>query len=229
MRLSLILPCYNEVGNITAVVADCVAWFASRLIDGDVIVVNDGSRDGTAGVLRSLSNRYPQLSIITHRENRGYGAAVRSGCDAATGAYIAFMDSDGQFRAEDFDQLLVHLDRYVFVTGRRRRRADPFMRKVNAKLFGFLTWAVLGIWVRDINCAMKVWRRDLWPQIRPRLATGALFNAELFLRLKRSGIVWKQVDVDHYPRRFGLQTGAKSGVILRMFREMWQLRCSAED
>lgn len=110
------------------------------------------------------------------------------------------------------------------VVGRRRKRADPFLRKVNAKLFGLLSLGVLGIWVRDVNCAMKVFRRSVWERARPVVTTGALLNAEFFYNLKRQGIPWKQVDVAHYPRRAGKQTGANPRVILRMFRELMVLR-----
>jgi dolichol-phosphate mannosyltransferase len=102
------------------------------------------------------------------------------------------------------------------------------LRIINAKLFGILSYLMLGIWVRDINCAMKVFRRDLWKTIRPRVATGALVNAEMFYRMKRKNILWKQVDVHHYPRQFGTQTGAKLSVILRMFKELWTLRKTVE-
>ena len=224
MNLSVILPCFNEEANIEHTVRDVVEWFRHAGIEGEIVVVNDGSTDGTAEVLKRLCADISRLRVIQHPVNRGYGAAVRSGCDAALGDLIAFMDSDGQFRAEDFGLLLPHLDRYVFVTGRRKKRADPFMRTVNAKLFGLLSFAVLGIWVRDVNCAMKVFRRDIWSLIRPTHATGALVNAEMFFRLKQNGIPWYQVDVHHYPRTAGAQTGANLTVIFRMFRELFALK-----
>ncbi len=223
VNLSIILPCYNEEQNIAASVQDVHEWMKKKNIEGEIIVVNDGSTDGTADVLQSLVQTYDNLCIVSHHPNKGYGAAVRAGCDRARSDIVAFMDSDGQFRAEDFDRLLPHLERFAFVTGRRRRRADPFMRKLNAKLFGLLTWVVLGVWVRDVNCAMKIFRRDIWQRIRPVHATGALVNAEMFLNLKKNGIAWHQVDVPHYPRKFGAQTGANLSVILKMFRELLTL------
>lgn len=224
MRLSLVLPCYNEEENIEKTLRDTASWMSADGVEGEIIAVNDGSRDGTGAKLEALRREIPQLKIVTHRENAGYGAALRSGLDAATGDILGFMDSDGQFDPRDFSTLLPLLSDVPFVTGRRRKRADPFMRKMNAKLFGFLSFAVLGIWVRDINCAMKLWKKDVWKTIRPECASGALFNAELFYRLKMGKIPWKQVDVPHYPRRFGTQTGANLQVILRMFRELWALR-----
>jgi len=224
MRLSIVLPCYNEEANITSVVEDCDSWLESSDIDGEIIVVDDGSRDTTAEVLRSIQAHTPRLQIVTHAENQGYGGAVRSGCDAAKEEYIGFMDSDGQFKAKDFEKLLPELSNVDFVTGKRRKRADPPMRKLNALLYGLLIRLVLGVKVHDINCAMKVFRKDIWATIRPETGTGALFNAEVFLRLKKNGVAWTQVEVSHYRRTAGEQTGAKPGVILRMFKELFALR-----
>lgn len=229
MQLSLVLPCFNEERNIRAAVQGTSAWMRERAIDGQIIVVNDGSRDGTQKELQALATEIPELTVLTHTENRGYGAALLTGLDAATGEIMGFMDSDGQFDPKDFDRLLPLLSKVSFVTGRRRHRADPFVRTLNAKLFGVLSFLFLGIWVRDINCAMKLWHRAIWPKIRPTHSTGALFNAEMFQRLRRRSIAWLQVDVSHFPRRFGSQTGAKLSVILRMFRELWELRVSKDD
>lgn len=200
-----------------------------RGIQGEIIVVNDGSRDGTGGcidmmVRRAHHDMSMHLRVITHSNNLGYGAAVRAGCDAAVSEWIAFMDSDGQFDPRDFDRLLTHVPTYDVVVGRRRKRADPFLRKLNAKLFGFLSWFVLGVWVRDMNCAMKIFKASIWKVARPMVTTGALFNAEFFSNLKRMRIPWFQVDVPHYPRRAGRQTGGNPKIILRMFRELWMLK-----
>ena len=245
--LSIILPCFNEEGNIAKTVGAVQAWMQERNIRGEIIVVNDGSTDGTGEILERMQEEQNPLRVITHRTNLGYGAAVRSGCDAATADIIAFMDSDGQFDPRDFDRLLPFIHTTLtpalslpafakatagrqrergcdVVVGRRRKRADPFLRKINAKLFGLLSWALLGIWVRDMNCAMKVFRRSAWQRARPVVTTGALFNAEFFYNLQRAGIRWHQVDVSHYPRRAGKQTGAQVSVIVKMLRELWVLK-----
>ncbi len=224
MQLSLVLPAFNEEHNIERTVTTVAAWFAREHIEGEIIVVDDGSRDGTAAVLKRMQGSLAFLRVVTHEHNLGYGSAVRSGLDAATREFLGYMDSDGQFAVEDFNQLLPFLQEFDFVTGRRVKRADPFIRLVNAKLYGFLVFVALGVWVHDINCAMKVWKRSLWSQIRPRVSTGALINAEIFYRLKCLGIRWKQVPVRHFPRERGVQTGAHIGVILKMFRDLFSLK-----
>lgn len=218
------LPCFNEEANVEAAVTNVLQWFDGHGYDGEVIAVNDGSVDGTAALLEKLQARHPRVTVCTHATNQGYGRAVRTGLDRAQKAWMGFMDGDRQFRAEDFEKLLPHTADFAFVTGRRHRRADPFIRRINAKLFACLNFLVLGIWVRDTNCAMKLWKRDIWPTIRPQAATGSLFNAEMFYRMKLNNIAWKQTFVEHYPRTAGTQTGANVGVILRMFRDLWLLK-----
>ncbi len=227
--LSIVLPCFNEAQNIERTVRDTVAWLQPKKEAWEIVVVNDGSRDGTDAILEKLAQEIPTLRVVTHERNKGYGAAVRSGCDAAKGTVIGFMDSDGQFDPRDFDLLLPKLLETSFITGRRRKRADPFLRKLNAKLFGLLSWIALGIWVRDINCAMKVFTKEAWEIMRPRHSTGALMNAEMFLRAQNAGIRWIVVDVRHAPRKFGAQTGANLSVILRMFRELWTLKNASAE
>lgn len=227
MDISIVLPCFNEEANIAASVEDVLQWIQHEKLMGEVIVVNDGSRDGSMRVLEGLQTKYPNVKVVSHESNQGYGIAIRTGCDSATGDIIAFMDSDGQFHAQDMSLLLPHMKDYQFVTGRRRRRADPLMRKVFGKLLAAMNWLVLGLWVRDINCGMKMFRKSIWPSIRPIHGVEKLFNTEIFLHLKQQHIDWYQVSVPHYPRTAGTPTGGSARVIIRMFQELMALKRSA--
>ncbi|MBI3331874.1 glycosyltransferase family 2 protein [Candidatus Peregrinibacteria bacterium] len=224
MTVSVVLPCYNEEGNIERVTRDAFEWFKSRKIDGEVVVTNDGSKDASAQILTRLRRFFPKLVVVTHPVNRGYGAALRSGCDNASGDVIVVMDSDRQFHVEDAATLLPLLSEFDLVTGYREKRADPFMRLLNATMYGLLVRYYLGVRVRDVNCALKAFKRSIWSKIRPQFGAGALYNAELFLRAKETGIAWGEVSVPHYPRIAGTQTGAKLSVILRMFKELAELK-----
>ncbi len=224
VTLSIILPCFNEEANIRTTVRSVLSWLDQEQYGGEVIVVDDGSRDRSPAILADMAKQDSRVTVVTHVQNSGYGWAVRSGCDAATQDVIAFMDSDGQFHIDDLATLLPYLERVPFVTGRRRHRADSVMRRMFGKVLGIMNFLVLGIWVRDVNCGLKAFKRQIWPDIRPDYGVEKLFNAEVFLRMKRKGIPWVQVDVPHYPRTAGNPTGAKFYVIARMFRELWNLR-----
>ena len=224
MRLSLVIPCFNEASNLQSVLQDVAQWKKSTGTEGEVIVVNDGSTDDSAALLTKLQAEYEWLTVVEHAANKGYGVAVRSGLDAATCEVIGFMDGDGQFHAQDLSTLLAAVGDVSFVAGRRRRRADPLIRSLFGKVLGLTVWGVFGLWVRDVNCGLKVFRKDIWQRIRPVYGVEKLFNTELYLRLRREKIRWKQIDVPHYPRRSGTPTGGSLRVIARMFREIADLK-----
>lgn len=222
--VSIVLPCYNEEENIELAVQDVLSWMRKNGIQGQVIVVNDGSKDRSAEVLQKLQAKEPSLMVLTHPKNQGYGLAIRTGLDAATTDIVGFMDSDLQFHADDLSLLLPHVDEAAFVTGRRRHRADSFLRNSFGKVLGLMNLIVFGLYVRDVNCGMKIFRRDIWSKIRPVHGVEKLFNTEIFLRLKREHIPWITIDVPHYPRLLGKPTGGSVRVIARMFKELMDLR-----
>lgn len=221
---SLILPCYNEEENIAQTVADVTDWLRACDIDGEIIVVDDGSTDSSADLLAEMQTKNDLLKVIMHDKNKGYGLAVRSGLDAAAKDVIGFMDSDRQFHAEHLDLLLPGLEQASFVAGRRTKRADTLLRNAFGKGLGVCTWIVFGLWLRDVNCGMKIFRREIWPAIRPEHGVEKLFNTELFLNLRKNNIAWVQMSVPHYPRTAGTPTGASPKVILRMFGEYRDLK-----
>lgn len=221
---SIVLPCFNEQETIVQTVNEVLEWMHATNKQGEVIIVNDGSKDRSGEILTELASTHPEVRIVTHEKNQGYGIAVRSGCDAAQSEIIGFMDSDGQFKPQDFDLLLPKLEKAAFVTGRRSRRADPFLRNMFGKILGAMNVLVFQIWIRDVNCGMKVFTRETWLRVRPTVAVEKLFNTEMFLRLKRNRIPWITVNIPHYPRRAGTPTGGSPRVILRMFKELWDLK-----
>jgi glycosyltransferase involved in cell wall biosynthesis len=226
MQLSVVLPCYNEEENIGRTVKDVSAWMQAAGIQGELIVADDGSKDRSSAILADLQKSIPFLRVVTRPKNGGYGMAVRDGLDAAATEWIAYMDSDGQFRPEDLEKLMAFCDRYGFITGRRAHRADPFIRNMFGKVLGAVNFLVLGLWVRDVNCGMKMFRKDIWQQVRPTHNVEKLFNTEMFRNLKRKGIAWATVDVPHYPRMAGSPTGGSLGMVFQTFRELWELRRS---
>jgi glycosyltransferase involved in cell wall biosynthesis len=224
MKLSVVLPCYNEETNIAAAVKDVASWMSRDGVEGEIIVVNDGSKDNSLNVLEGLKSTYPTMRIVNRPKNGGYGVAVRDGCDSAVMEWIAFMDSDLQFHAEDLMTLINARQGYSFVTGRRAHRADSPLRNIFGKILGGMNWIMLGVWVRDVNCGMKMFTKELWPKIRPEHGIEKLFNTEMFIRMKKQGIPWQTVNVPHFPRLSGTPTGGSVKVIIRMFRELMDLR-----
>jgi glycosyltransferase involved in cell wall biosynthesis len=223
-ELSIVLPAYNEEANIETVVRSVASFLNGRGIDYEIIAVNDGSRDRTGEILQRLKAELPQLRPQEHAENKGYGAALRTGFEAATKRYVFYMDGDGQFDIKDIDQVLPLASEDCIVTGYRIERRDPFVRRLNAKLFGgFLVRILLNVRVRDLNCAFKLIPKKVLNAITLE-STGALINAELYGRAVRRGFGIREVGVHHYPRTAGVQTGAHLRVILRAFYDLLRLR-----
>ncbi len=224
-EISVVLPAFNEEPNIEKVVRGCVAYLEQRLPDYELLVVNDGSRDRTGEILNRLAGELPRLRPLHHPQNRGYGAALRTGFDAASKRFVFYMDGDGQFDIHDLDRLLpLAIDEDHIVTGYRIERRDPFIRRLNAKLFGgWLVRVMLGVRVRDLNCAFKLIPKKVLNHVTLE-SPGALINAELYGRAVRQGFGIKEVGVHHYPREAGVQTGAHLSVILRAFYDLFRLR-----
>ena len=224
LSISVVLPAHNEAENIRITVENCVAYLEQNVLDYEVVVVNDGSTDDTQKIVEELQSTNSKVVLVNHTVNMGYGSALRSGFDKASCEYIFFMDSDGQFDINDLDRLIPLVSAKDVVIGYREDRADSFIRSLNAWLYGLYIYLTFGLKVRDMDCAFKVFPKKAYQDIRPIKSSGALFSAEFLIKLKRNGLILKEVPVRHFPRRFGTQSGANIKVILRMFKESWKLR-----
>lgn len=221
--LSLCLPAYNEAENIESCLDSACAILPELVREWEVVVVNDGSKDNTGEIVRRYSEREPHVRLVEHPQNRGYGGAVTSGLRAARGDLIVFTDGDGQFSMLDLPQLLTRLDGCDLVIGYRYQRADKGIRKLNAWGWNQLVRLTLGVQVRDLDCAFKLFRREVVDRLS-LTATGACINAEIMAQCIRANLKLCEVPVTHYPRYHGAPTGANFKVILKAFRELPRLR-----
>jgi len=218
--LSVILPAYNEAQVIASTVSTVHSVLDGWKVDFEIIIVNDGSTDQTGAILAALAARDPRIRFVTHPANQGYGAALVSGFAAATKELTFFMDADGQFDICDLRTFFLFIDRYDAVIGYRLDRQDSSMRKLNAWGWKLLIGWMLGVHVRDLDCAFKLLHTDFLHQ-RPLQTRGAMINAELLYTLKQAGGTYKELGVQHLPRQAGRATGASLSVILRAFRELF--------
>jgi glycosyltransferase involved in cell wall biosynthesis len=221
--LSVVLPAYNEEAVIADTVARCVQVLSVIAPDYEIIVVDDGSRDRTGEIADELAARNPRVRVIHNRPNRGYGGALTAGFDAASKQLSFFMDADGQFDIRDIALLLPYRAQgYRAVLGYRKRRRDALMRKVNAWGWNRLGRLLFGLRIRDVDCAFKLYDTNL-VRICDVHAEGAMVNTEMLVKLKKLGVPFVEVPVNHYPRTHGKATGADLRVILHAFRELIKL------
>ena len=217
--LSVFLPCHNEEGNVERVVSALDAELPKVAAAYEIVIVDDGSQDRTGQIADQLAAANPHVKVVHHEVNRGYGAAVISGIRACTQPWVVLCDGDGQFDASDIAILASRVPACDVVVGNRVSRADPLMRRINGKAWTILMRLLLGISVSDIDCGLKLFRRDLLEGIELQ-AKGAMISAELLAQLGGRGARIGEVEVRHLARLTGEQSGANLRVIARAFKEL---------
>src|ERR1700724_3744341 len=223
--LSLVIPAHNEAPNMTKVIGQSIAILDQVAPDWEIVLVDDGSTDDTVAVARAaMGADSGRLRVVAHDGKRGYGITVGDGLRAARMGYIAFMDGDGQFDPADLNTLARLMPTADLAAGWRQRRADPGYRLVIAGVFNVLVRTLYGVRVRDIDCGLKLMRREVLDAASPLLARSALLNTELYFKCQRSGLRIRQVSVNHYPRVAGVRSGARLIPILRAIRDLLWLR-----
>jgi hypothetical protein len=217
----VVMPAYREEANLESTVENFLSTLEAAGQVHRVVVVNDGSPDGTGEVLDRLAERYPDRVIAHHHEtNRGYGAAVRSGIRVALEStdlrWLLLTDSDGQFEPADVLTFLEvrRMERADGVIGYRADRADPFLRKVNGFMWTTASRMLLRTGSRDVDCAYKLFDRRLLEGV-VLAGEAAAISPELLAKVRTDRAHIIEHPVRHYPREHGEATGAKLSVVLR--------------
>ena len=223
--ISLVLPAYNEADNIEPMVAEATPALEANADSHEIIVVDDGSADETAAVTRRVMESYPNVRLVEHPVNKGFGAAVFSGFTSAEKDWIFYTDADRQFVLSELERFVPYMDEADLIAGYRAPRRDPFMRVFYGKGWSALCTLMFGYTVRDVDCGFKLFRREIIESLAPQIASrGATFSIEWLVRAKRAGYRFVELPVTHQPRVAGSQTGANIDVIVRAFRELVQVR-----
>ena len=222
------MPVHNEAGNIDKLAVSLLAIAVEIGCDLVLIIVNDGSTDASADICKNLAQDNPSIRCINHNRNIGYGGAILSGFRASEGDYVAIIDADGQFDAQDLVKLLRYTDSFDVVVGYRQRRADPLARRILGQM-----WTLIGRWmfhipIRDLNCGLKIFKRSLIERLELR-CQGPGINLEIMAQLVASEISIKEVPCLHFPRTIGTQSGGSLRVIQRALPELlyvllWKFR-----
>ena len=223
--LSYFFPAHNEEANLRGLVEEALATLPALADEFEIVIVDDGSKDGTPAIADQLAAAHPRVRTVHHSTNLGYGAALRSGFAAARFDHLAFTDGDRQFKVVDIGRLIERIEASGadVVVGFRIRRADPLVRTVYARLYRLANRIFFGLRVRDVDCACKLFRRAALEGVSVE-SGGAFFSAELLIKLSARGRRIDEMGVPHYPRTAGSPTGAKPQVVFRAARDFWALR-----
>ena len=224
---SAFVPVHDEEASIVAIADGLLAVLPEVAAAWELILVDDGSRDRTPDLVDALAATRPNVRVVRHAVNRGYGAAVRAGLAASRGEWVFFTDGDGQLDPAVLREVAARAGEADVVVGFRAARADAWRRRAFTFVWNRLVRGLLGIPVRDVNCAVKLVRRHLLDDFDPRAEGGAI-SAELLAHLVRRGARLAELPVAHYPRRAGRASGGSPRVALRAFAELatiwWRLR-----
>jgi glycosyltransferase involved in cell wall biosynthesis len=230
-ELSYFFPAHDEAENVEGLVAEALEALDGVAQRFEIVIVDDGSTDGTAAIGDRLAAEYPGVvRVVHHPVNRGYGAAVRTGLGAARYPLVCFTDGDRQFRVADVGRLLERLASAEaagspadVVVGYRIRRADPAVRLAYARIYRACLRLFFGLGVRDPDCACKLFRRSALEGVRVE-SGGAFLSAELLIKIGLRGGRIAEEGVPHYPRTAGRASGADPRVVARAVRDFWALR-----
>ena len=202
--LSCFFPAYNEEPNIARLLDEVVATLPQFADQWEAVVVDDGSTDGTASIVRDYSARHPEIRLVQHKNNLGYGHALQTGLKESTGQAVFFTDADLQFHLSDIGLLLPAFENNDVVIGYRIKRRDPWHRLVVAGVYHTVLRTIFDLHVRDIDCAFKLFDRQVVDALVGELESRSAFiSPELVIRAQIAGFRLTEVGVTHYPRTAG--------------------------
>ena len=201
--LSIFFPAYNDAGTIASLVIQAVQVASRVTSDFEVLVINDGSKDSTGAIADELARTYPQVRVIHHVRNRGYGGALRTGFAAATKPLIAYTDGDGQYDPTELEALWHRLTPEVdMVTGFKISRSDPFHRIVIGRIYHRTVKLLFRLRVRDVDCDFRLMRREIFDRVRLERDTGVIC-LEMMRKIQDAGFRVIEAPVHHYHRTHG--------------------------
>ena len=201
--ISAFFPAYNDVGTIEKLVRSAALLLPELSDDFEIVVVDDGSSDGTSELLDGLLPELPFLKVIHHGVNRGYGAALITGFANCSKDLIFYTDGDGQYDIGELPLLLKRLiDDVGLVTGYKIKRSDPQYRIVIGRTYQFLVRTMFGLIVRDVDCDFRLFRRLILKRLRLTCDSGVIC-VELIKKCQQSGCRIIEIPVHHYQRPSG--------------------------
>ncbi len=201
--LSVFFPAYNDSGTIASMVMAAVQTARTLTPDFEVIVVNDGSADATPQIADELARIYPEVRVVHHAQNRGYGGALRSGFAAATKAFIFYTDGDAQYDASEMRVLWERMrDDVDLVNGYKISRSDPLHRIIIGRTYHYTVKLLFGLKVRDVDCDFRLMRRTIFDRVRLEKSSGVIC-LEMMKKIQDAGFRIAEVPVHHYHRAYG--------------------------
>ena len=225
--LSIFFPAYNDSGTIASMVIAAVVAARKLTPDFEVLVINDGSLDLTPQIADELARVYPQVRVVHHPANRGYGAALRSGFANASKEYIFYTDGDAQYDPSEMSILWARLGPGVdLVNGYKISRSDPLHRIIIGRVYHYTVKLLFGLKVRDVDCDFRLMRRSIFEKVHLEKTSGVIC-LEMMTKIQDAGFAIVEAPVHHYHRAYGKSQFFNFRRILRtgidVFKLWWAL------
>jgi glycosyltransferase involved in cell wall biosynthesis len=221
--VSAMFPCYNDATTIGGLVGDVFEALTPLVREVEVIVVNDGSTDGSRETLDTLARERPWLRVVHHEVNGGYGKALISGFAAARHDWVFYTDGDAQYDAREAALLVPLATEHVdVVQGYKIGRGDPWYRKVIGRVYHHTVKVLFSLPGRDTDCDFRLFRRSLVAD-RPLDSTSGVICVEMMHSFQRQGARIVETPVHHYTRPSGRSQFFRLPAITRSAGQLIQL------
>lgn len=224
MKLSVVIPAYNEEDNIEPLINEALMFLSALNIETEIIVVDDGSTDNTFSILQNLQKKDSRIHLFKHGANRGLGAALLTGFKQAKGELVTWIPADGQIHPAELNKLLNVMDGCDFAVAKYAKRPDSWIRRVNSVIWHVLIRLILQYRV-DFN-GNYMFKKELLNSFSLRSDTG-LVNFEFVYKAKAKGYAIKSVLISCELRARGKSKVFNFRTIWKTFWEMFKLRFSA--
>ena len=221
--ISAFFPCYNDAGTIASMVELATMTLKKLTNKFEVIVVDDGSSDLSRPILISLKKNHPNLKLVFHEVNQGYGGALITGFKNSSGELIFYTDGDFQYDVTELEKLFLRMTKKVdIVQGYKVKRHDPWFRILIGDLYNSGVKFLFSIRIRDVDCDFRLIRRVVFQKVKLEHKSGVI-TVEMVKKIQDAGFKFSEVPVSHFFRSYGRSQFFNYKRISRVFIELIEL------
>lgn len=221
--VSFFCPAYNDAGNLPELIPTVSEFLSKYAEKYEIVIIEDGSPDKTGEVADDLATKYPNVRVIHHIKNLGYGRTLKHGFLDAKYDYVMYTDGDNQYNVKEFGDYLSLLGDSDILHGYVTEKAVSTARKIQSSIFNFIVKVIFFTNVKDVNCSMKIYKKEVLNSIKIE-SNSAFIDAEMILKAKRKGFNVAYFPVTHYERATGLASGSKPNIVIGTIIDMIKFR-----
>lgn len=221
--VSFFCPAYNDEDNLPVLIPNVHKLLSEIAEKFEIIIIEDRSPDKTGEMADTLAKKFSNTRVIHHKENRGYGGALKRGFQASKYDYIMYTDGDNQYDINEFKPYLHLLKNVDVLTAYVDEKAVSMQRKIQSIIYNFLVKILFFTNIKDINCSLKIYKKEVVKNMEIK-CNSAFIDGEMLIKARRMGYKIKQFRATHYRRTAGAASGSKAYVVLETIKDMLKFR-----